>query len=270
MHQLPGQALWEEIREARRNGLTKQGNRYIKLDVFKRRPIEQNTPARIYETDFQNCFFWVLGGVLPNGYIVDEEEKLHYESSYGPTLPLYHVIPYLNQLLGEKLETVYGFSALVDDYQYLMDLITQGLPGLQPVPPNVTHAHGWLTKQIERLEAINLATGIADASRKLAEQQSFSSALASELISNKPYKWNGSLTEIVELSYSLVTSGLIITGNREKFAHLLAAFFGESLIDPANTITKAKGRGSKKTTVLDKLKTALDHYLTSSISDRTN
>ncbi|TDN38259.1 hypothetical protein E4631_06175 [Hymenobacter sp. UV11] len=267
MEQLPGQKLWDEIKEARRDGLTKQGNRYIQLDVFKRRPIEQNIPARIYETDFQNCFFWVLSGVLPNGYFADDEEKLRYESLYGPPLPLFHVIPYLNQLLGEKLETVYGFSALVDDYQYLVDLITQGLPNLQPVPTNLTHAHNWLIKQTERLEAINLATGIAEASRKLAEQQSFSSAQAGEFISSKPYKWNGSLTEIVELSYSLIASGLIVTGNREKFTHLLAAFFGEALKDPANTITKAKGRKSEKTTILDKLKPALDHFLTTSKSD---
>lgn len=268
MDQLPGQTLWEEIREARRNGLTKQGNRYIRLDVFKRRPVEQNTPARIYETDFQNCFFWVLGGVLPNGYVADEEEKLHYASSYGTPLPFYHVIPYLNQLLGEKLETVYGFSALVDDYQYLVDLVTQGLPGLQPVPPNLTHAHSWLTKQIERLEAINLATGIADASRKLLEQSAPSNT---EYIDPaiSPYEWQGSATELVELGYALLESKLIdATGQREQFIQTLALFFGKQVGDnPAKTIDQVKGR--KKEPVTSRLKAALERYLTISKSDRT-
>lgn len=268
MDQLPGQILWEEIREARQKGLTKQGNRYIRLNVFKGRPVEQNTPARIYETDFQNCFFWVLGGILPNGYIANEEEKLRYESSYGPPLPLYHIIPYLTQLLGEKLETVYGFSALLDDYQYLQDLITHGLLGLQQVPPNLTHAHGWLTKQIERLEAINLATGIADASRTLLEQNAHSNT---EYIDPaiSPYEWQGSATELVELGYALLESKLIdATGQREQFVQTLALFFGKHVGDnPAKTIDQIKGR--KKEPVTSRLKAALESYLTSSKSDRT-
>jgi hypothetical protein len=266
--QLPGKDMWEEIREARRKGLTRQGNRYINISLFKRQPIEQNIPARMYEADFQYCFFWVLSGHFPTNLTINEQMGPLYEELYGPPMPLFHVIPYLNQLLGEKLETVYGFSALVDDYQYLKDLIDQGTVGLQPIHANLAHAHDWLKKQIQRLEAINLATGIADASRKLADQRSFDNVGYIEPAIS-PYEWQGNATELVELGYALLESKLINgVGQREQFIQTLASFFGKSVDpNPAKVIDKARGR--KKETVTSKLKTALDTYLTTSNSDRS-
>jgi hypothetical protein len=268
MKKLPGLTLWEEIRAARSNGLTRQGSRYFQLDVFRKQPIAYSIPARIYEGDFQHCFLWVLGGIVPASQPAPERDAAWYQKNYGKPLPLYHIIPYLNILLGEKLELVYGFSVLVDDYQYLADLIKEGTAELLEVPASLTHAHDWLAKQIERLDAINLETGIADASRKMIEQHSLSNAKSKAFTSPSPFKWKGTSVEIVELGYALIASELIdVTGQREHFIHSLAMFFGTSLKKPANVISKAKGRGSKKTTVLDKLKAALEQFLITSKSD---
>lgn len=78
-------------------------------------------------------------------------------------------------------------------------------------------------------------------------------------------KWTGSKTELAELAYALLETGLIETRNREKAILSLAAFFGVADMDPIRQLQSLQRRtAAKATPLLDRLKKTLVNYLTKS------
>jgi hypothetical protein len=122
----------------------------------------QRYQVPIYHIGLTSYLRWALATLLPNP-IDDTPIKLGHVDfeacikDYGWPRPLSDVHGFLQDLLGDKFKTAFGFAAGVVDYQYLADKVSAIIIDQQergcPIPRGLTHAENWLNEQIALLKA---------------------------------------------------------------------------------------------------------------------
>jgi hypothetical protein len=241
---------------AKENVLTRHGDRRHPIAQLER---DSGVPiVRMFDPAFPAYFFWLMSGIPPMGlpsdtYFTNEKsDALAWQQLYGPPLSFPMITPYLKRLLGEEIEDFYEMVAVADDYQYLADILKLGLSS-NPTCAGVEHARAWLIKEADRLEAARPVISPLVLNQEVADTPQ---------TSVKGFTWLGKPVELAELGYALLESGKVeASGQREQFIQALATFFGTPIHRPANVIGKVKGRKSNKSTIIDKLKAALDNFL---------
>lgn len=161
---------------------------------------------------------------------------------------------FLEDLLGEQFEDIFGCKADADDYKYVADTLDREVKYLSPLPDTVAEAIAWLERGRLRLappdprpSSVHLAGAMADEQEPLPTPPTF--------------RWTGKKVELAELGYALVWSGLVEAKNREHFVQALSDFLDAPISAPANVISGAGESKKPRGAIFDILKRALDKNL---------
>lgn len=214
----------------------------------------------IYHFGFYSYLRWALATLPPAKLSPDPEQNIPVDSAdgmlyqkyidqYGWFKPLPDVPDFLQGLLGEEFITVFGFEAGLVDYEYLANVLTILSAPLDLIPLSMAGASIWLNERIRQLKIA--AAKIGTSSPTTAEQPNASS----------PIKWVGDKIEIVQLGYALIKAGKVKGMSDKKLIQALGIFFGREINNPASAFDSFKGNSRKKTTLIDRLKDAIEDFL---------